>query len=62
MNGNKNHESRSKGHFYKDCECSACKYFRGKRRGCKFDNCRYEDEKLNTIAGERNKRKRGVTV
>jgi hypothetical protein len=38
------------------CVCLQCKNYRGRKRGCKFDECRIDDEKLDTMAAGRRKR------
>jgi len=60
MSGNKVHVNKHRGHDLNDCNGSACKYFQGKRRGCKLAKCCREDERLDAIASERTKRKQGA--
>ena len=51
--------NKFEGYFMDDMECRWCKYFQGRKRGCKLDNCCCEDEKLEALAKGRIKRKRG---
>ena len=48
------------GYYMEDMQCRLCKYYRGKR-GCKFEKCLYEDEKLDAIKNGRIKRERRLT-
>jgi len=50
---------RFEGYYLDDCNCIYCKNYIGKKRGCKLKKCCCEDEKLNAIAHERIKRKKG---
>jgi len=45
------------GYFMEDIDCRDCRYYQGKKRGCKLDKCCCEDEKLESIASGRVKRK-----
>ena len=62
MSSNKGYINRFKGYYIEDCNCSACKYFQGQKRGCKLDKCCCEYEKLDAIANGRIKRRRGSTT
>ena len=47
-------------HYYlEDCDCQFCLYHCGKRGGCKFRNCPYDDIKKEALLGGRIKRKWG---
>ena len=48
-----------RGYFLEDCECQYCKYYQGRKRGCKLEKCCYDDEKLEAIAAGRYKRQKG---
>ena len=50
--------SRWHGYYIEDMECRWCKYYQGKKRGCKLETCCFEDEKLDAIANKRIKRER----
>jgi hypothetical protein len=39
-------------------DCSLCKYYQGKKRGCKLEKCCCDDEKLDAIKNGRIKRER----
>jgi hypothetical protein len=73
-NGKNNNKSRHKdnnttriqnkwtGYYLEDCDCAVCPNQierKGKKRGCKYDKCCFEDEKQDAIANGRIKRKRG---
>ena len=53
--------NKFRGYFLEDCECLYCKHYQGRKRGCKLDKCCCDDEKLEAIAADRIKRKRGST-
>jgi len=46
--------------FLDDCDCRHCKYYQGRKRGCKLENCCCDDEKLEAISAGRHKRKKGA--
>jgi hypothetical protein len=48
-----------RGYYLEDCECLHCKYYQGRKRGCKLAQCCCDEEKLEAIAADRIKRKRG---
>ena len=48
------------GYYMEDLSCTVCKYFQGKKQGCKLDTCCCEDEKRDAIANKRIKRRRGT--
>jgi hypothetical protein len=48
-----------RGYYLADCDCSLCRHFAGKKRGCKLDSCMCEEEKLEAVAKGRIERKRG---
>ena len=50
------------GYYLEDCDCSVCPNYikrKGKKQGCKYDRCCFENEKRDAIANGRIKRKRG---
>ena len=59
MGNRKKRKSKWKGYFLEDCDCTVCKYYLGKKRGCKLAKCCCEDEKLDALANGRINRKRG---
>ena len=40
-------------YYLSDISCAYCQYFRGKKRGCPFGECAYEEEKLEAITSGR---------
>ena len=50
--------NRWRGYYMEDIECRHCKYHKGRKRGCKFSQCRFDEEKLEAIARGRIKRER----
>jgi len=51
--------SKFKGYYAEDCECLYCRFYQGRKRGCKLETCCCDDEKLEAIAAGRIKRKKG---
>jgi len=59
MSSNTGYANKLRRRFFNGNDCSLCRHYQGKRRGCKLDSCCREDEKLDAIAYERVKRKKG---
>ena len=47
-------------YYLEDCDCLHCKYYQGRKRGCKLEKCCCEDEKLDAVRNGRIKRRRGM--
>jgi len=59
MGNKKKRKSKWKGYFFDDCDCTVCKYYQDKKKGCKLDKCCCEDEKIDALAKGRISRKEG---
>jgi len=46
-------------YYLEDMDCPMCRYWRGKKKGCSRAVCCCEDERADTIAHGRIKRRRG---
>ena len=47
-----------RGYYMEDMECRHCRFFQGKKRGCKLETCCCDEEKLEAITKGRIKRER----
>lgn len=48
-------------YYLEDCDCRLCLYYKGVKRGCKYNgDCPFEDIKQTAIKNNRIKRKKSI--
>jgi hypothetical protein len=48
------------GYFLEDIECKFCPNYLGKKKGCKYSKCQFDEEKQDAVANGRIKREKRI--